>query len=323
MTSTESFEPASSVYDSCDPKFLRELREASGMDVFVLARTACLSVAQVRQLESDAGGNLFYSLTIKRQAYKRLLMILGAEPPTVEVPEAFRHAHQVAQAHLNTLDQIVAMSHLPSMQRSTGDALRERFDKLMAHKHVIGSVLLLLLAALVFIKFGERQSPEPAMASSASSTAIAAPEPKATPAPEALVAAPAASVALPAPTSTVASASLPAVAAVSMGSPAKPAACAFTEDELPSLTPFTANKEGRYVYLVSNSDAVVCVVDGTKQATSLALKAGEGRSIYGASPWQLSGASLAKVQIYFQGGRVSLPDAAATRVKLIEVPVTR
>jgi len=239
------------------------------------------------------------------------------------VPEAFRHAHQVAEAHLNTLDQIVAMSHLPSMQRSAVDVLRESFDKLMAHKHVIGSVLLLLLAALVFMKFEERQSLEPAMASSASSMAFAAPEFKATPAPEAMVAAPAASVALPELTSTAASASAPAVAAVSTASLAKPAACAFTEDELPSLTPFTANKEGRYVYLVSNSDAAICVVDGAKQATSLALKAGEGRSIYGVSPWQLSGASLGKVQIYFQGGRVSLPDATATRVKLIEIPVTR
>ena len=307
MSSTESTEPASSVYDSCDPKFLRDLREASGMDVFVLARTACLSVAQVRQLESDAGGNLFYSLTIKRQAYKRLLMILGAEPPTVEVPEAFRQAHQVADAHLNTLDQIVAMNHLPSMDRSTGDVLRAALDKVLAHKQVIGALMMLVVAVLLLLKFGVPQSPEPVMAS----------------APKALVAAPPASVTLPVPATTVASASAPAVAAVSTASPAKSAACVFTEDELPSLTPFTANKEGRYVYLVSNSDADICVVDGSKQATSLALKAGEGRSIYGVSPWQLSGASLAKVQIYFQGGRVSLPDAATTRVKLIEVPVTR
>lgn len=307
MSSTESTEPASSVYDSCDPKFLRDLREASGMDVFVLARTACLSVAQVRQLESDMGGNLFYSLTIKRQAYKRLLMILGAEPPTVEVPEAFRQAHQVADAHLNTLDQIVAMNHLPSMDRSTGDVLRSALDKVLAHKQVVGALMMLVVAVLLLLKFGVPQSPEPVMAS----------------APKAIVAAPPASVALPVPATAVASASAPAAAAVSTASPAKSAACVFTEDELPSLTPFTANKEGRYVYLVSNSDADICVVDGAKQATSLVLKAGEGRSIYGVSPWQLSGASLAKVQIYFQGGRVSLPDAAATRVKLTEVPVTR
>jgi hypothetical protein len=52
------------------------------------------------------------------------------------------------------------------------------------------------------------------------------------------------------------------------------------------------------------------------------MKAGENRSVYGVSPWQVSGLNLPKVQIFFQGGRVSMPEAA-TRVKLVEVPVSR
>jgi hypothetical protein len=279
------------------------------MDLFVLARTACLSVAQVRQLESDAGGNLFYSLTIKRQAYKRLLMILGAEPPTVEIPEAFRQAHQVADAHLNTLDQIVAMSQLPSMQRSTGEVLGETLDKLLAHKQIIGALLMLLVALLLLMKFGQPQPLETAEAPSAAAlTNVAAPaaRPEVAPAP------------LPAN-----AASVPVAAAITPASSAKPAACAFTEEELPVVTPYSAKKEGRFVYLVSAIDTDICLLDGAKQATSLALKVGEGRSIYGAAPWQISSANLAKVQIYFQGGRVSLPDAAVTRVKLIEVPISR
>jgi len=64
------------------------------------------------------------------------------------------------------------------------------------------------------------------------------------------------------------------------------------------------------------------VIDGNKQATVLQMKAGENRSVHGVSPWQVSSADLPKVQIYFQGGRVSLPDVA-TRVKLVEVAVTR
>jgi hypothetical protein len=67
----------------------------------------------------------------------------------------------------------------------------------------------------------------------------------------------------------------------------------------------------------------VCVVDGNKQATLLQLKAGENRSVYGVSPWQVSSANLQKAQIYFQGGRVSLPDASATRMRLVEVAVSR
>jgi hypothetical protein len=292
------------------------------MDVFVLARTACLSVAQVRQLESDAGGNLFYSLTIKRQAYKRLLMILGAEPPTVEVPEAFRQAHQVADTHLNTLDQIVAMNQLPRMQRSTGEVLGETFDRLMAHKQAIGALLMLLVAVLLFLKFGQPPGLEPAASVPAAASTVAStvtPSPPASGVPSAAVlVAPA-----PAPASAASAVSVAAAPAAATVSSAKTAACAFTEEELSVSTPYTAKKEGRFVYVVSAIDTDICVVDGAKQATSLSLKMGEGRSIYGAAPWQISSANLPKVQIFFQGGRVSLPDPASTRVKLVEVPVSR
>ena len=88
------------------------------------------------------------------------------------------------------------------------------------------------------------------------------------------------------------------------------------------LTSFVARKEGRYVYLMSSTNAEVCVVDGNQQATRLQLKAGEDRSVHGVPPWQVSGSNLQKIQIYFQGWRVSIPDAAS-RVKLVEVPVAR
>jgi hypothetical protein len=55
----------------------------------------------------------------------------------------------------------------------------------------------------------------------------------------------------------------------------------------------------------------------------LQLKAGENRSVYGPSPWQVSSTNLQKVQIFFQGGRVSVPDAAINRVSLVEVPIAR
>jgi hypothetical protein len=111
------------------------------------------------------------------------------------------------------------------------------------------------------------------------------------------------------------------VAVASAGLATKAAACAHSSDAMPPLTPFITQKEGRYVYLVSTTNTEVCVVDGNKQATVLQMKAGESRSVYGVSPWQVSSPSLSKLQVFFQGGRVSLPDAA-TRVKLQEVPVT-
>ena len=81
MTLNDHSESKRNVYDACDPTYLRQLREAAGMDLTVLARTACLSVAQVRQLETENSDNFFYSEAIKRQAYKRLLMILGQSLP--------------------------------------------------------------------------------------------------------------------------------------------------------------------------------------------------------------------------------------------------
>ena len=157
MTPSQAPESTRHVYDSCDPQYLRHLREAAGMDLFVLARTACLSVAQVKELESNGSDSLFYSDAIKRQAYKRLLMILGAEPPTAQVPEALSDVYQVADAHLNTLDQIVAMSHQPAMNRTTFDVLSSVSSKLKQHKQVVGALLLLVMVLRTQALFHEYQ----------------------------------------------------------------------------------------------------------------------------------------------------------------------
>ncbi len=325
MTTTEHTEPKRSVYDTCDPHYLRQLREAAGMDMLVLARTACLSVAQVRQLETEGIDSLFYSDAIKRQAYRRLLMILGAEPPSVELPDAMRDPHQVAEAHLTTLDQIVAMSHQPAMNRTTSDVLKSGVSHVMAHKQALGALLLLVASIALFVLNGTLRSSDDDVVMAASSSVLPAPVVRVE-APEVLASAPAIAP-TPAP---VVVASAPAVAALSAASAAlavpastKAAACAFTSESMPQVTPVIAAKEGRYVYIVSTANMDVCVVDGNKQATALQLKAGDNRSVYGVSPWQVSSANLQKAQIYFQGGRVSLPDASATRMQLIEVAVSR
>jgi hypothetical protein len=337
MTTTEHSEPKRSVYDTCDPHYLRQLREAASMDIVVLARKACMSVAQVRQLETEGSDSLFYSDAIKRQAYKRLLMILGAEPPSVELPDAMRDPHQVAEAHLNTLDQIVAMSHQPTINRSASDLVSSGLSNLMAHKQALGALLLLVASVGLFVLNGMLGSSEDDVVTAASSPVLPTPAVKVE-ASEVLASAPVmpsvvASVPLIAPTpapATVVAASAPAVtpaasaasvAAVSVSN--KTGTCAFSSDAMPKVTPVIAAKEGRYVYVVSTANMEVCVVDGNKQATVLQLKAGESRSVYGVSPWQVSSANLQKAEIYFQGGRVPLPDASATRMQLIEVAVSR
>ncbi len=323
-----------SVYDSCDPDYLRRLREEAGMDLIVLARTACLSVAQVRQLESHDSDNLFYSDAIKRQAYKRLLMILGAEPPTVEVPHELHDAKKVADAHLNTLDQIVAMSHQPAMNRTASDVLIAGISKLKEHKQALGALLLLVAAVVLFLFQGPQQSDESLSAATVAATPASVPASEPASAPATPVVASVADVVAPVASSPAPVASLPAPLPVASAATAVPSsvasavvaskasACAYSSDALPQVAPYVAHKEGRYVYVVSTTNAEICVVDGNKQVTVLQMKAGENRSVYGVSPWQISSSGLSKLQVFFQGGRVSVPETA-TRIQLIEVPVSR
>jgi hypothetical protein len=347
MTSNESSETKRNVYDTCDPQYLRQLREAAGIDHVVLARTACLSVAQVRQLETHDSDGLFYSDAIKRQAYKRLLMILGAEPPTVELPQELRDAGKVADAHLNTLDQIVAMSHLPTISRSTSDVVGAALVKLKENKQAVAALLLLVAAIALFVWNGSQSHDDTAIIPSSSSAVTSAQVaeavavkassvasaaavtlmnvtslPAALPTASAHVQAPVVHMAASAAPSSPVVVSAPAAAA-SNAVATKVATCAYSGEAMPELTSMFAQKEGRYVYFVSTANIEICVVDGNKQATLLQLKAGENRSVYGVSPWQLSGAGLQKAQIYFQGGRLTLPDTALTRFKLVEVPMAR
>lgn len=298
------------------------------MDVVVLARSACLSVAQVRQLESsDSRDNLFYSSTIKRQAYRRLLAILGAEPPPLKAPEALHDAHKVASAHLDTLDQIVAMSHQPAINRTFADVMYEFFSKLKAHRQSIAAFIFLVAAVLLFIWNGSQKANAPVDAPQETAKPQAA---KSQVAPT-VTAAPA-SLAEPALTNASSPASAPASALVApVEEPAAKAAttattatsaCAFSTDALPQITPWMPQKEGRYVYMVSPTNTEICVVDGNKLATLLSLKAGESKSVYGPAPWQLSGNDLKKIQIYFQGWRVVLPEGVTTRFQLIEKSLT-
>jgi hypothetical protein len=306
-----------SVYDRCDPQYLRNLREAAGMDLVVLARIACLSVAQVRQLESDGSDTLFYSDAIKRKAYHRLLMILGADPPTVEVPQALRDAHQVAEAHKNSLEQIVAMSHQPSMDRSVADTWRAGLHHVLEHKQVLGACLFLIVAVVLFVGYGPQHVEDAKVSVSAPAVAVQVPkdpEPVASAVAEVSAVVPSASV----PTVPV----TPEVVVAAPVVAPSPNGCAYSNELMPELTSFVAKKEGRYVYLASGVPAEICVVDGNKQVTKVQMKAGESLSVYGVSPWQISGPQLPKVQVYFQGGRVSLPETA-TRVKLMEVPIAR
>lgn len=56
---------------------LEHLRLAAGLDLQTLARKACLSVTQIKQLECGESSS-FYSESIRAQASRRVIAILKA-----------------------------------------------------------------------------------------------------------------------------------------------------------------------------------------------------------------------------------------------------
>lgn len=60
------------VWSDCEAARLRQARETARMDIATLSKLACLSMAQLRQLE-EGGESCFYTSTIKHQAGQRAL----------------------------------------------------------------------------------------------------------------------------------------------------------------------------------------------------------------------------------------------------------
>lgn len=307
------------VYEDCDPAYLRQLREAQGLEVMALARTACLSVAQVRHLEGEGEG-MFYTLSIKRQAYKRLMMILGAEPPMAKPEEAAQAAqHGLDPLGHQAIERIVALAEdTQPMQHTSATQLVGLLGRALWLKVAGLGLVLVIAVGAVYLAYDAEVSDwlsafttrDTALASSGPPDSV--PQAVAEPAPEPAVA----------PLPPAASGAAPQVAVVA--TPPKVAAnCAYTADALPELSVPEAHKAGNYVYLASDQAMTLCVVDGAQQATPLELKPGEGRSVYGKSPWQVSGAQLSQVQVYFQGRRLVWPEGKPQRVVLVETPLSR
>jgi hypothetical protein len=91
----------------------------------------------------------------------------------------------------------------------------------------------------------------------------------------------------------------------------------LTAEPTPAL-PASVNKPGTYVYLLPSKDVQVCVDDGKRVRTVVNLKAGQGRSIHGSSPWVIGSNQISAVQVYFQGSKVMMPKDVGQRIVLKE-----
>ena len=331
MPSPEPSRDMHRVYEDCDPAYLRQLRDTAGMAVTALARTACLSVAQVRHLEGEGEG-LFYSPSIKRQAYKRVLMILGAEPPMASPQEAIQAAqHGLDKASHDAVNRIVALAEhtQPLPSASSGSRSLLATFRVWQRAWVWGGSVLVMLGGVYLTR---EFVPLPWTWQSATSWFNGAPTPDVadTMPPESGEASPSpagAQVEAVAPVASVAADPvipiLPSLAVAATPSKGGPMTCAHSAEAWPEVSVEQAHKAGNYVYVVSDTPMTVCVVDGAQQATLLELKPSEGRTVSGKSPWQIAGPQLLQAQIYFQGRRLALPEGKPQRVSLVEIPVAR
>lgn len=110
------------------------------------------------------------------------------------------------------------------------------------------------------------------------------------------------------------------------GSPSMPSSirpdegtlCPVFQEAAPAVALKSAPRQGSLVYLVSSVSQLVCARDGEGKLKVHLLEPGQATGVGGPPPWTLQASSLQKVQVYFQGGRVSLPADAKDRVQLVE-----
>ncbi|OYU10109.1 MAG: hypothetical protein CFE38_19085 [Comamonadaceae bacterium PBBC1] len=76
--------------------------------------------------------------------------------------------------------------------------------------------------------------------------------------------------------------------------------------------PVNPIKAGNYIHFLASQDVSLCVRDQQNQLTSLNLKAGSSRSVYGDPPFLVHSPKWSSLQVFFQGRPVSgIPEDSA------------
>ena len=333
-----------------DAEILKSLREAAGLDVAQLAAMANLSPGQVRQLEGGGDSN-FYSPQIKSQSMRRVLRLLQNQP-SAEEAAALAALEQVPKS-VNVIDDIIRLSET-NLKSTIDTSLVRRpsspYKALLVVGAALGVVFLLLnwqanqtepqnlfsewiepFTAKPVAEAGLAQEEPVAPASlpvkpiEAETTVtenispgLVSPAAVVAPSVPAVVAPTVAEVKPPPAEQPKPPIKLAEPAVASMTSSQGVGDCKLLTAEPTPARPVSVNKPGTYVYLLPTKDVQVCVDDGKRVRTVVNLKAGEGRSIHGASPWVIGSNQMTAVQVYFQGSKVMIPKDVGQRIVLKE-----
>jgi transcriptional regulator with XRE-family HTH domain len=266
------------VWTAAQGALLKDLRQKAGLDVATLARKHILSPAQVVQLE-NGGDSAFYNADIKYASGKKLLHALGHDLPQPEPePKPSEIAQPVAKPTL----------HKERKERKERKGHEERTQRLPRPSTSLSSQnffwpLLFLLIGLGVLGVYVDKSSEPAIPDTPK---VIAPKAESPP---------------PAP-------------AASNLSGAK-TNCDWQTSAL-EIQPTSPRKSAEYVHMVARQNVVVCIKDAEQRVATLELEAGNERSIYGPAPFAVYSTNLAKLNMYFQGQLVRLPDDKTQHLKL-------
>ncbi|WP_416558713.1 hypothetical protein ACHEXL_07490 [Limnohabitans sp. yimb22184] len=282
-------------------ELLREWRVSQQCDVTVLASSANLSVAQIRQLESG-GVSLFYTPAIKENAARKVASLLGGDPAAV--------IHPIDDASVAQGPSVVEA--LAELSRQRAQAARPASVFSQAPRGLLGVLLTLgsFAAGLALLQHPVSSGGVRSLWHTPTASLAPALQPDTAPA--------VAVLAEPASASEPSSVSESAPSPVALDQGATDNSLCQANKAPAVLTPASPSKAGDMVYLVAQKPGAICVVDGAGRSTVLALQSNEARSVYGPAPWRVHFEQPEQAQLYFQGVRLRLPDAGITTVALQE-----
>jgi len=290
---------------------LRALRLLAGLDLIELAKRASLSSSQLEQLENGSHGS-FYNDSIRRQAARKVAMVLGADPESVievSVAETAATPRPVMSEALVSTSHTLSSSHRPSyflakLSAALGAHLqlgiKARLPRQLKFAGVAGLTMLMLGVWAAVIGFSSDRTKQ----ESASLESAVIPDRAAAGTRDASIGS-----ALQAPTAIQIADAVPAKTDNE---------CDIADADFAELQAPKALKSANMVYVVGATGQVVCVQDAGGQSWRHVFGEERGQSFHGRPPWQLHSPQLAQMQLYFQGSLIRLPANGWVGVKLQE-----
>lgn len=310
-----------------DSAHLKASRENAGIDAYSFARSASISLAQLKELESSVPGEdqLFYSEQIKRHVGRSLLARLGVEPlvrvqPLPPEPIPVEVVVQVA-AEVARVEPIVVRQNTPEIAAPElantpshwADRLFEKLPMAATTQGRMGwsvAFFVTLAASLIWANGQSKKPSAPPTQAEAAAQKEPAPVLAISPSPVPELAASEAAA-------TVANVPVVALATPVAAEEATQCDWKFKGKSL-VVIPSEPLKAGNYVHVAADKNTTACVLDSQKKLTQITLKAGEKLSVSGAAPFLIYSPEFSTSRIYFQGKRIYIPDPTTTHLTLNE-----